>query len=161
MRTTWSKPSDTKAKMGHQMPTILDVRSRPCMPKKQPRHTSQLHPMPRRKTMWKSGVTCFFVVKAMTSDLYGSVAKTPPSGWKAVSAARRRERDGACLTAEDDGDHEQRSGKVAPEGDEPVEQHSPDGQATVQNRHGGVLLHVRFCTEGAMVGQAHHERSSA
>jgi hypothetical protein len=61
--TTWSKPRETKAKVGHQIPIIFDARSRPCIPKKQARHTSQLQPIPRRRTIWKSGVTCFLEAK--------------------------------------------------------------------------------------------------
>lgn len=40
---------------------------------------------------------------------------------------------------EDDGDHEERSGQVSPEADEPVEQHAQDGQPPVQDGDGGVL----------------------
>jgi hypothetical protein len=49
LATTWSKPSDTKAKVGNQIPTTLEARSRPCTPRKQARQTSQLQPIPRRK----------------------------------------------------------------------------------------------------------------
>lgn len=79
LATTWSNPRETKAKMGHQIPIILDARSRPCKPKKHPKQTSQLQPIPRRKIVWKLGVTCFFVAKLMTADLKGSLEKTSPS----------------------------------------------------------------------------------
>lgn len=77
--TTWSKPRETKAKVGNQIPITLEARSRPWIPKKQAKHTSQLHPMPRRSIMWNSGVTCFFVAKEITADLNGSAEKEFPS----------------------------------------------------------------------------------
>lgn len=77
--TTWSKPRETKANVGNQIPITLEARSRPWIPKKQAKHTSQLHPMPRRSITWKSGVTCFFVAKEITTDLNGSAEKTFPS----------------------------------------------------------------------------------
>lgn len=77
--TTWSKPKETKAKVGNQIPIILEARSRPWIPKKQAKHTSQLHPTPRRSIMWKSGVSCFFVAKEITADLNGSAEKAFPS----------------------------------------------------------------------------------
>ena len=42
----------------------------------------------------------------------------------------------ACiqLTAKDDRNHEQAAGEVAPEAEEPVQQHLPDRDATVQER---------------------------
>jgi len=83
--TTWSKPSETKAKIGHHIPMIFEARSRPWIPKKQARHTSQLHPMPRKSIIWKSGVTCFFVAKEITADLKGSAENTSPSMILAIS----------------------------------------------------------------------------
>lgn len=77
--TTWSKPRETKANVGNQIPITLEAKSRPWIPKKQAKHTSQLHPIPRRSIMWKSGVTCFFVAKEITTDLNGSAEKTFPS----------------------------------------------------------------------------------
>ena len=44
------------------------------------------------------------------------------------------------LTAGDEGDEEERAGKVAPEGDEPVEEHFLEAEPSVHDCYCGVLL---------------------
>lgn len=78
LATTWSNPRQTKAKVGHQMATILDDVSRAEKARKQARQTSQLQPIPRRKIWYHSGVTALAVVKVMTSALYAAELKAPP-----------------------------------------------------------------------------------
>lgn len=69
-------------------------------------------------------------------------------------------------TAEDDGYHEERACQVAPEGDEPVQQHPPDGQPAVEDGDGRVLRGsgrsrsvTRFWRQAGRVvwARAHHE----
>ena len=51
-----------------------------------------------------------------------------------------RKREGWALTAGDDGDEEERAGKVAPEGDEPVEEHFWEAESSVHDCYCSVLL---------------------
>jgi hypothetical protein len=121
LATTWSKPSDTNAKVGHQIPITFEARSRPWIPKKQARHTSQLHPMPRKSIMWNSGVTCFFVAKEMTADLKGSAENTFPSiGYVSLLIRRNSLGSGFRRTAKDNSHDKQRSGQVPEECHHPV-----------------------------------------
>jgi hypothetical protein len=110
LATTWSKPRETNANVGHQMPITFDARSRPCRLKKHARHTSQLHPMPRKKIMWNSGVTCFLVANEITADLNGSAENTLPSRlFDSIVSHVDMKRDSWAdwiLTSEDDGHDE-------------------------------------------------------
>lgn len=47
---------------------------------------------------------------------------------------------GSKLTFKCNGRDKQRASEVAPECDKPMQQHPSQGQSTMQNRHGGVLI---------------------
>ena len=121
---TWSSPSETNAETGSQIPMTLDVTSRPCRPKKHPRQTSQLQPIPRRKIMWNSGVTCFFSANEITAFLKGGKEKLSLSGSRVslayASERKKKKKKNQILTAKNDSNNKKRSGHIPQKSNDPM-----------------------------------------
>ena len=125
----------TNAKVGHQIARTLLKYSLAQKDMKQARHTSQFAPMPRRNIMCQAGMTTFFSLKAKTSEVKGSVLKTPLSleGAVSISAAVTSMRRKGLIIPSHKSDHEEGASEVAEESDCPMHQCFTGAQAALQH----------------------------